>query len=133
MTTYRRTTYRIVQTTMTLGVGLGWVGSEWIAARLACPCRYEEGKEECQLPERYILPAKQPIRRRVFESFLNGSPMTSCILCLWLNPRLYPNVHTSPHLQTRGLYGREVRESGGLSIGQSSSAQEPSRGLPADS
>lgn len=72
--TYPRTTYRIVEPRMTFGVGL-----EWTAARFACPCRYEKGKEDKPLAEPYILPAKQPIRRRVFESLAKSPPMTLSI------------------------------------------------------
>lgn len=64
-------THRIVERRMTFSVGL-----EWTATRLARPCRYENGEEDEPLSELYILPAKQPIRRRdVFASFARGPPM----------------------------------------------------------
>lgn len=53
---------------------------EWTVARLTCPCRCEKGKEDGHLSEPYISPAKQPITRRVFKSFLNGPPITPSII-----------------------------------------------------
>lgn len=71
--TLPRTAYRVVD-----GDFRCWL--VWTAARLTCPCRDEKGKEDGQLTEPYISPAKQPIKRRVSESFLNGPPMTLSVL-----------------------------------------------------